>query len=197
MDDTRCPVCFCDFEDGDATHRLGCGHVFHVDCILSWAQSDAEMHASCPVCRFSEHQESNRQLEPVWSSTLTKSNFEPVLRVLRATAQSFNENERLLFECLERDLAKAEQRESKHRTEQRAFSKQNRKVIERARRFQRAQWSINIQVQRARRTLLAMFPVVTVVVPRAARATRRAPIAVRRSERLRATDAQGAGDAGA
>ena len=41
----NCPICF--ESTGNTKYTLGCGHVFHKACIMSWfVQSDV-----CPVCR--------------------------------------------------------------------------------------------------------------------------------------------------
>ncbi|XP_052187893.1 RING-H2 finger protein ATL39-like [Diospyros lotus] len=46
--DGTCPVCLCDFEEGEELRSLGeCKHSFHVDCIDMWLYS----HSTCPVCR--------------------------------------------------------------------------------------------------------------------------------------------------
>lgn len=45
---TRCPVCFDDFEEDQAVRVLPCNHSFHVDCIDPWLLNVA---GSCPLCR--------------------------------------------------------------------------------------------------------------------------------------------------
>ena len=43
-----CSVCCSNFNLGDKTMLLPCGHLFHPDCIRPWFNE----HNSCPVCRF-------------------------------------------------------------------------------------------------------------------------------------------------
>ncbi|KAM0933231.1 putative transcription factor C2H2 family [Dioscorea sansibarensis] len=45
-----CLVCLCGLVVGDRVRRLGCGHVFHCDCLDGWLD---EMNLSCPLCRSS------------------------------------------------------------------------------------------------------------------------------------------------
>jgi hypothetical protein len=50
---TECAICLCNIEvhddDSNGTAlRLGCGHVFHPDCIMTWLPK----HSSCPTCRW-------------------------------------------------------------------------------------------------------------------------------------------------
>ncbi|XP_059627133.1 RING-H2 finger protein ATL52-like [Cornus florida] len=47
-EDCTCPVCLCEFEDGDEVRTLQeCMHSYHVPCIDMWLYS----HSSCPMCR--------------------------------------------------------------------------------------------------------------------------------------------------
>ncbi|AFN83557.1 hypothetical protein EROM_081410 [Encephalitozoon romaleae SJ-2008] len=42
-----CIICLEDFEDGGCVRNLGCGHVFHRECIDKWLRKNFV----CPVCR--------------------------------------------------------------------------------------------------------------------------------------------------
>ena len=42
-----CAVCICEIGENDGARYPGCGHRFHVRCIINYAQYDAR----CPVCR--------------------------------------------------------------------------------------------------------------------------------------------------
>mmetsp|Transcript_3309 Transcript_3309/g.9735 ORF Transcript_3309/g.9735 Transcript_3309/m.9735 type:complete len:332 (-) Transcript_3309:49-1044(-) len=44
-----CPVCICDYEEGDALRVLPCGHAFHAPCVDQWLG----VNATCPLCRKS------------------------------------------------------------------------------------------------------------------------------------------------
>lgn len=45
----ECPVCLVNFELGDPVVPLTCNidHVFHIECLLSWA----DHNYTCPICR--------------------------------------------------------------------------------------------------------------------------------------------------
>ena len=42
----ECPVCTCEFEDGDIVRKLPCSHAFHQECIDTWF----EQSTTCPNC---------------------------------------------------------------------------------------------------------------------------------------------------
>ncbi len=43
-----CPVCLCEFEDGEEVRLLPhCGHIFHDDCIMPWLTGKKN---TCPLC---------------------------------------------------------------------------------------------------------------------------------------------------
>jgi hypothetical protein len=44
---TKCTVCLVEFEEGEGTRQMPCGHLFHPRCILPWL----EKTNSCPLCR--------------------------------------------------------------------------------------------------------------------------------------------------
>jgi len=43
----NCLICWDALDAGDAVVRCPCDHMFHLDCLTTWAQS----HATCPTCR--------------------------------------------------------------------------------------------------------------------------------------------------
>lgn len=46
--ESTCPVCLCDFKDGEQVRLLPeCAHYYHVSCIDMWLRT----HTSCPMCR--------------------------------------------------------------------------------------------------------------------------------------------------
>ena len=47
MSDDECPVCYESLHSCATTSYPGCGHRFHVTCMLTFAQYNAR----CPVCR--------------------------------------------------------------------------------------------------------------------------------------------------
>ena len=44
-----CAICLSDFESSDNVIKINCGHIFHEDCIRTWAREGARR--TCPVCR--------------------------------------------------------------------------------------------------------------------------------------------------
>lgn len=42
-----CTVCISDYESGDCTRKLPCGHQFHKDCVDTWLESNI----TCPICK--------------------------------------------------------------------------------------------------------------------------------------------------
>lgn len=42
-----CPICFCDYSEGQAIVTLVCKHYFHKECIWKWLKRDA----TCPMCK--------------------------------------------------------------------------------------------------------------------------------------------------
>ena len=49
-DELCCAICLCDFKKDENVAKLGCDHVFHVDCISSWLHKSGH-RPTCPLCR--------------------------------------------------------------------------------------------------------------------------------------------------
>ncbi|KAI0212101.1 RING-type domain-containing protein [Lamellibrachia satsuma] len=47
VDKMSCPICLAEYNKGEETRQMPCGHRFHPTCILPWL----EKTNSCPVCR--------------------------------------------------------------------------------------------------------------------------------------------------
>jgi hypothetical protein len=47
-EDKNCPICMCDFEEGDELRILPCFHKFHTNCIDQWLCNESKV---CPICR--------------------------------------------------------------------------------------------------------------------------------------------------
>ena len=46
--DDSCPICMCDFEEGEELRVLPCFHKFHTNCIDNWLCNESK---HCPICR--------------------------------------------------------------------------------------------------------------------------------------------------
>jgi len=44
---TSCPICLEEYEDGECLRQLPCCHEFHTECIIPWL----ERHSICPLCK--------------------------------------------------------------------------------------------------------------------------------------------------
>jgi hypothetical protein len=47
-DADSCPICFCEYFEGQALITLPCKHFFHKECIRIWLKRDA----TCPMCKL-------------------------------------------------------------------------------------------------------------------------------------------------
>jgi hypothetical protein len=47
VEDAKCLVCQCDYDNGDALRQLPCSHTFHQECVDPWLMD----HDVCPSCR--------------------------------------------------------------------------------------------------------------------------------------------------
>ncbi|KAI8799859.1 hypothetical protein BJ742DRAFT_108725 [Cladochytrium replicatum] len=48
-----CAICVCEFEEGEWCRELGCGHVFHSECVDGWLLGEdggRRGHRRCPLC---------------------------------------------------------------------------------------------------------------------------------------------------
>ncbi|KAL9654300.1 hypothetical protein ABK040_010331 [Willaertia magna] len=56
-ENNTCPICLCEYEDGDELRTLPCFHIFHKECIDNWLQQKN----TCAICKlqvdsYNEHQ---------------------------------------------------------------------------------------------------------------------------------------------
>lgn len=63
--ETECTICRLDFEEGDKTKKLNCGHKFHEDCVNAWLSSRRLQAPTCPTC----NQKVDESLLPIVTST--------------------------------------------------------------------------------------------------------------------------------
>ena len=196
----ECAVCFEPVADDEpGTHALGCGHRFHVECILGWAQSSADAHGTCPVCRFDagaglSHEQEQTSLH--WRCYSTETEFVRMLRHLDACLHSFRPEERELYGALRAEYERARALWGAARDARAEHRRAHAAAIRRNGDLQRRYWRTGSALSVARRNVLALFPVTTVAVVRGGE--RAAPVrrVLRRSARVSAAHA-GAGAAGA
>ena len=50
MKENPCMVCLCEFEVHERVRTLGCGHVFHDECVTQWLTGSSTV---CPTCKTS------------------------------------------------------------------------------------------------------------------------------------------------
>ena len=58
-EDACCPICFCEYVQGEKLSTLPCDHFYHSTCINKWLKRDA----SCPLCKYSLHSPRRQQQE--------------------------------------------------------------------------------------------------------------------------------------
>ena len=187
--DHQCMICFCEMShEARGTHRLACGHVFHTECILRWAQSDADAHHQCPVCRFSEWADGTPDgltVSPMAHAVWQERSFRTASRAMERVIDSFTEGERAVYQLLRADVDRTANVEEKACRDLAEFRREHRVELQRHRTLSGRRWRARMRAHDARRTLLSAFPVTRVVLPAAPRSSRRSqPRVVRRSARL-------------
>lgn len=73
-DADSCPICFCEYSEGQSVITLPCKHFFHKECISRWLKRDA----TCPMCKHdlqetAEHHSSSAASTAAGSSSITRS----------------------------------------------------------------------------------------------------------------------------
>jgi hypothetical protein len=56
-DADACPICFCEYSEGQELITLPCKHFFHKECISRWLKRDA----TCPMCKLDLQEAAERQ----------------------------------------------------------------------------------------------------------------------------------------
>lgn len=184
----ECPVCFDTIAESAPQYAMSCGHCFHVECIVRWAQSDNDMHGSCPVCRFQESQERGEftQLNVDYGSR-GHAQWARISKALESAVSQMDDAERMLYETLRKDEERANSAARKAREAHKGFIREHGTVIKRGRALQRRLWSNRFNVTRARRNLVSMFPVTHIMIRQTDRGERSVGM-LRRSSRLAERD---------
>ncbi|KAF2997888.1 hypothetical protein E8E13_004004 [Curvularia kusanoi] len=72
LEEITCPICLQSFDDTHYPVSIdGCRHIFGVDCLKIWAQSDSDNYNTCPTCRAVLFGQSSYELQQ-----LTDQEFE-------------------------------------------------------------------------------------------------------------------------
>jgi hypothetical protein len=56
-DADTCPICFCEYSEGQSLITLPCKHWFHKECISRWLKRDA----TCPMCKLDLQEATEQQ----------------------------------------------------------------------------------------------------------------------------------------
>lgn len=179
-----CCICMSGLDD-EPRHTLGCGHTFHTECILSWAQSDSEAHGNCPVCRF---QNGNTDFQ---TSTTTpffnywdKSKFDRQSRIIQSSLSHMDQQERAVYALLQKEVEKTQGRLNDTNEAMRNHRRANKDIFKQMTKLDRANRIARQKAHEARRTLISQFPVTNIVVFREEPRRRRAINVLRRSSRI-------------
>lgn len=180
----QCIICMDSFSEDRTAHTLSCGHSFHVDCILNWAQSDNESHGSCPICRVSTEIDSPYQLQTSfsWQTLQDRRKCKALIQIVKDSCGHMCPDEQKLLAFLVKHYDRIEQRIARHAEESRNFNKTHGHIIRRYRSLQAQRYKLRTLRVNHIRDILQMFSVVTVIKSR----PDKPPVVVRRSERLEA-----------
>ena len=183
VDAQVCCICMDAIRTGGGL-RLGCEHVFHPDCILTWAQSDSPSHGQCPVCRFESSGTQFTSESTPYFNYCDRRRFERARRMVDIAAGSMDAAERAVYNLLSNDVARAQSRMDTANEAEKAFRKEHKPVFDRLRQLERTTRRGRTAVYQARRTLLSQFPCTSIVVYRERPARQPRATVVRRSARL-------------
>lgn len=173
-----CVICLGEEEEDAPLHTLPCGHQFHFDCILSWAQSDNTSHGSCPICRDTQPR-NGFDTGLSWQTQNSAEKSGRIVAIVKASRATMSAEDQKLFDYLYKQYEKSRLKELAHRKTTKDFNKSHREVIRKHKTITRSMYKFSNQRRACVRDIISLFPVVAVV-----RARGRPPVAVRRSQRL-------------
>ena len=181
-------MCFDTIGEDASRYSMACGHCFHTECIVRWAQSDNDMHGTCPVCRFQESQGRDEftQLN-VNFGTSGHAQWTRILKALESAVPQMEESERKLYDALRKDEARAVGASTRANAARKSHAQEYGAIVRRGRELDRRVWANRFKVTCARRNLLSMFPVTRIVIRETGRGERSVGIP-RRSSRLAVPD---------
>ena len=153
-----CPICHEELQEGGATYRMECGHVFHVECAMAWARSSAPGHGRCAMCNHepppAEQEEDYPDLR-MYHMASTRRDFEALARHIGRGLEAGRQG---AFELLMRRVRRFERLLNKATEENRDVRRRYGEAIKlyssSRGRTHKHQWKL----RQARMDVLKMFP---------------------------------------
>ena len=93
-----CAICLLDENESDndtddaesgAIVKIGCGHTFHVNCVIKWALHQTRMVFTCPTCRVVIVQEEGDNTDETVDSGEEEEEAEEISSIVRTMMDSF------------------------------------------------------------------------------------------------------------
>ena len=172
------------FSEDRPKHTLACGHPFHFDCILQWAQSDNESHSSCPVCRLDTDVANPYQIQSSfsWQTLQDRRKCLALIKIINGVRDQMSSDERKLLDYLMKQYDRVERKVTVHAEQFRKFNKEHAATIRKYRSLQSNRYKLRTARVNHVRDILQLFSVVTIIKHRRDKAA----VVVRRSNRLEA-----------
>lgn len=169
---TTCSICYDDNEPDRMVQLSGCGHNFHLNCLLAWAQSNHENHGRCPMCRSqlstdtAVDQTSLLSECPVglWEICNDKRLFKEAVGRIKESNLTENDNRRL--SRLLRNLHRREITIKRSRERLRNIRRVHKSALNKFAQAKRYNDHLNYEMRASRRSLLSIFPLSITTITR-------------------------------